>query len=254
MLATRIIPTLLCSGRQLIKGRQFNSWRVVGSAAQAVRVFNQRGCDELCLIDIKATQENRGPDLKLIAELAEICFMPLAVGGGIRTVDQVRELLAAGADKVILGQALWEDPYLACKISRKFGSQALIAAADYRLGRVCHSAGRVHTKAPIGSYCEVLAAMGAGEILLTNVDAEGTMAGYDCSTLANLRSRCIPIPVIAHGGCGSYEHMARALHAGADAVAAGSMFQFLETTPAEAAECLARDGFNVRVRERVNEA
>ena len=249
-LAKRIIPTLLCRGRQLVKGSRFNSWRSVGHAAQAVRIHQARGVDELVLLDIAATAEGRGPDLQLVEELTDACYMPIAVGGGIRTVQHIRDLLKAGADKVVIGSAAIEDPYLLKDAAQAVGRQALVVSIDYRtdrIGRVVY--GRNGTKLtqfdPIwwAIKCQ---GRGAGEILLTSIDREGTLEGYDIEAI-NWVSKAVDIPVIAHGGAGSYEHMWAAITAGADAVAAGAMFQFEDATPKGAAQYLLELGITTRV-------
>lgn len=232
MLSKRIIPQLLCRGRQLIKGRQFNSWRSVGVAAQAVRIFQQREVDELILLDIGATKEGRGPDLDLIEELSEVCFMPLTVGGGIKTLDDARAVLRSGADKVAIGAA---GIGAVRKISDSLGNQAVIGILDYR-----------SPPKLITGYATTLEQFGAGEILLQCIDREGMMEGYDVETIQKV-SRSVSVPVIASGGCGSYEHMHLALAAGADAVAAGAFFQFTDATPHGAAKYLHEKGVEVRL-------
>lgn len=239
-LATRIIPTLLCRGRQLIKGQRFNAWRSVGVVAQAVRIFQQRGVDELVLLDIDATKEGRGPDLDLIGELSEVCFMPLAVGGGIRTVADAKAVLRAGADKVVVGAG---GPTSIRPIASSLGCQAVIAAVDV-CGPFARGAGAVGYLQHAWECQEA----GAGEILLTSVDREGTMKGYDYQRIESA-SRVLSIPIIAHGGCGSYQDMEMAVRWGASAVAAGAMFAFTDQTPREAAEYLASRGIETRQGE-----
>ena len=249
-LAIRVIPTLLCRGRQLVKGKAFNSWRSVGVAAQAVRVHQARQVDELILLDISATAEGRGPDLKLVEELATECFMPLSVGGGISSIDHVRDLLRAGADKVVICSAAIEDQRFVRTLADKVGNQAIVIAIDVRKDKIGHVVyGRNATKLtqfhPVwwALRCQGL---GAGEIMLTRVEHEGTLSGYDLE-LVRCVSAALDIPVIAHGGCGSYEHMLQALEAGAHAVAAGAMFQFTDATPRAAAQYLAQHGIQTRL-------
>lgn len=238
-LATRIIPTLLCRGRQLVKGKQFNAWRSVGVVAQAVRVYQERGVDELVLLDIGATPEGRGPDLRLVEELTAGCFMPLAIGGGVRTLEDVRALLRAGADKVVIRSAGIEFARAAAKV---VGRQAIVAALDvYGL----------HGEPWVNGFdwraaAQRWARAGAGEILLTSVHHEGTMQGYNLELISAV-SRAVDVPVIAHGGAGTYQHMLEAVRAGASAVAAGAMFQFTDATPAGAARYLAEHGVETRV-------
>jgi len=253
MLAKRIIPTLLCRGRQLVKGVAFDAWRSVGLAAQAVRIHQQRGVDELVLLDISATAEGRGPDLKLIEELTAKCFMPLAVGGGIRSVQDVRDLLNAGADKIVFGSAAIEAPHLISKIAFAVGSQAVAVSIDVLHGRVAtRRNGRVEAldtlpgPRGIADQCRAAQDLGAGEILLQSVERDGTMQGYDLEMIAAV-SRAVSIPVIASGGAGTYEDFHKAILAGADAVAAGAMFQFTDQTPKGAAEYLAAHNIEVRL-------
>lgn len=241
-LAKRVIPTILCRGRQLVKGKQFNSWRSVGVAAQAVRVHQTRGVDELVLLDIAATPEGRGPDLDLVRELSEVCFMPLAVGGGIKSLADVKALLHAGADKVVIGAAALQRPELIGEISSVVGSQAVVFAFNYF--NCCGP----QDAYPLGGIRIARAAEdeGAGEILLTSMEREGMMDGYDLPTLKAI-CEAVSVPVIAHGGCGTYQHMLEAIEAGAAAVAAGAMFQFTDATPRGAAAYLATHGIEARV-------
>lgn len=241
-LAHRIIPTLLCRGRQLVKGERFNSWRSVGVVAQAVRIYQQRNVDELVLLDIGATPEKRGPDLALIEELTAGCFMPLAVGGGVRTVQQAKDLLRAGADKIVVGQAGL--PAIR-DITQALGCQAVIAAIDYHNANPLRTVAQAPLPYPVWYWALCCQEAGAGEIMLTAMDNEGTLQGYDVLVLRNV-VRQLKIPVIAHGGAGTYEHMAQAIRAGASAVAAGAMFQFTDQTPAGAARYLAEQGIEVR--------
>lgn len=248
MLAKRIIPTLLCRGRTLVKGQKFNSWRSVGVAEQAVRIYQAREVDELVLLDITATAEGRGPDLKLIEQLAQACFMPLAVGGGVRTVDDVRTLLKAGADKVVVGTSAYRDPYALFKMAEAVGSQAIVVAIDVRGKSVYVESGKTLTQSTPLRFAKMASWCGAGEILLTSIDREGTMAGYDLDLVRQVAAE-LDIPVIANGGCGSYEHMREAIQAGASGVAAGAFFQFSDATPAGAAEYLQGHGVEVRTKE-----
>lgn len=246
MLAKRVIPTLLCRGRTLVKGSQFDSWRSVGLAAQGVRIHQAREVDELVLLDISATHENRGPDLALVAELAAACFMPLAVGGGVRTFEDVRALLAAGADKVVIGTSAYIDPHFMTTLCHRVGSQAIMAAVDVRDGKVWIRSGTHQTLTTPARYAKILEQVGVGEILLTAIDREGTMKGYDLDLVREV-ANTVDIPVIANGGAGSYEDMANAIRAGASAAAAGALFQFTDCTPTGAAEYLAGQGIEARL-------
>lgn len=242
MLAHRVIPTLLCRGRQLIKGERFASWRSVGVAAQAVRIHQARGVDELMLLDIAATAEGRGPDLALVRELSEACFMPLSVGGGVRSVEDARALLEAGADKVVVGTG---GPMVIEEIASRVGSQAVVASVDVRDGNAWVRSGTYKTMHGAVGFASACFQHGAGEILVTSIDREGTLQGYDIE-LVRAVSDAVGCPVIAHGGAGTYQHMLEAIRAGASAVAAGAMFQFTDATPAGAARYLQDNGVEAR--------
>jgi len=248
-LATRIIPTLLMRGHTLVKGRQFNSWRVVGHVMQAARIHAARQVDELILLDIGATPEGRGPDLELVGKLAGECFTPLTVGGGIKSVEDVRRLLLAGADKVAIGTAAYEVPDLIFDCAEYYGSQCIVMSIDVLGGNTVmyHCGKHGYNHDPVYT-AEWAAKHGAGEILLTSIDREGTMAGYDIELIRAV-SQAVDIPVIAHGGAGTYQHMLEAVQHGASAVAAGAMFQFTEQTPEGAAQYLAAHGVTTRTKE-----
>lgn len=246
-LATRVIPTLLFRGDSLVKGERFNSWRSVGHVVQAAKIYAHRAVDEIVLLDIGATPENRGPNCALVEKIAKDFFTPLTVGGGVRNVQDVRDLLNAGADKVAVCTEAWPlfGP-LVTECAGKFGSQAIVASIDYR-GRTCYlDCGRVPASSTPSELATEYAKLGAGEILLTSIDLEGTMSGYDIATIREV-SAAVGVPVIAHGGCSGYEDMAAALAAGASAVAAGALFQFTDRTPKGAARFLAEHGFEARV-------
>lgn len=252
MLKTRVMPTLLYRDVELVKGVAFDSWRRIGAAMQAIKVYNMREVDELVFLDITATCSGRGPDFELIDDLADECFMPLTVGGGVRVIDDVRRLLKVGADKVALNTAAFTDPDLVREIATRFGSQCVVVSIDARRhpnGRYelyTHSA-TVATGCDPVAFAERVEALGAGEILLTSIDRDGTMTGYDVE-LTRRVSETVSIPVIASGGAGSYEHMARVLSEGkASAVAAASIFHFTHLTPLEAKRYLREKGFHVRL-------
>ncbi len=245
-LAHRIIPTILCRGRELVKGRRFVNDRRVGVAAQAVRIHAMRGVDEVVLLDIEATREGRGPDLALVEELAEVLFAPLAVGGGIRRIEDVRALLRAGADKVVLGTASVEDPQIVTEVASLVGCQAVVVAVDVA-GRQVHShCGARRWLFDAVEWCRAMEQNGAGEILLQSIERDGTMQGYDLDLIRAVAPQ-LGVPVIASGGCAGYDDMREALAAGASAVAAGALFQFTDCTPKGAARYLASRGVEVRL-------
>lgn len=247
MLAHRIIPTILCRGRQLVKGRGFDSWRSVGLAIQAVKIHAARGVDEVCLLDISATAEGRGPDLDLVRELSEFLFAPLTVGGGVRSVKDMKALLRSGADTIVIGTGAAEVPDLVRQCADVAGSQAVVVSVDVGYGNSvmirCGRTGYSHNPVYYAGWCE---RAGAGEILLQSIERDGTMTGYDLPLISKV-ANAVTIPVIASGGAGNYQHMLEALQAGAAAVASGAMFQFEDATPKGAAHYLAKRGFEVRL-------
>lgn len=252
MLKARIIPTLLYRDSTLVKGVRFNSWRRVGSLMQAIKVYAMREVDELVFLDITATSAGRRPDFSFVDDFADECFMPLTVGGGIRTVEDVREMLLVGADKVVINTAAVENPQLVTDIARHFGAQCVVVSLDARrIGdagwEICTHSGTVPTgKDPIQLAAE-LESRGAGEILLTSIDRDGTLSGYDIPLIRAV-SDAVGIPVIAAGGAGCYDDMRKAIkEGGASDVAAASLFHFTEQTPLEAKRYLQSHGVCVRL-------
>lgn len=249
-LAHRVIPVLLMRDGMLVKGKLFNSQRVVGNVQQAAEIHQARGVDEMVVLDVGATLRGGVVDKAVVRRLTEKCFMPIAVGGGITTVQQVKELLANGADKVVIGTAAFYDPNLVMACADKFGSQAVTIALDVDFDGhgwfvATHCGTEEESRNP-EEYAKFLEESGAGELILTGIKSEGMMGGYDLPLIKKI-TKAVNIPVIASGGCGSYEHMHRALKAGADAVAAGAAFQFLDLTPRGAAEYLAKKGWETRL-------
>ncbi len=251
MLKARIIPTLLWRGLGLVKGIGFDSWRRVGPVLPAIKVYNLREVDELIVVDITATEEAREPDHESIAEFCLECFVPLTIGGGVRTLEQIRELLKCGADKVAINTAAYETPELIRAAAGRFGSQCVVASVDVRRqaeGRCeCFShAGKLATGWEPVAWARKLEHLGAGEILLTSVERDGTMQGYDVDLVRQV-AEAVAIPVIASGGAGNYEHLHQALTTGrASAVAAASIFHYTQMTPLEAKRHLAAKGIAVR--------
>jgi imidazole glycerol-phosphate synthase subunit HisF len=251
VLKVRIMPTLLFKEVGLVKGVRFDSWRRVGSAMQTIKVYNLRQVDELILLDIRATIDGRGPDLTAIDELADECFMPLTVGGGVRTVDDVRSLLMVGADKVSMNTAAIGNPGLIREVADRFGSQCAVVSIDARRDahgtyEVCTHAGTRRTGQDPVAVAREAERMGAGEILLTSIDHDGVMDGYDLE-LTRRVADAVRVPVIASGGAGTYQHIADVLGIGhASAVAAASIFHFTEQTPLGAKNYLGALGFAVR--------
>lgn len=247
----RVMPTILYRDLGLVKGLSFDSWRRTGSAMQAVKVYNLREVDELVFLDIAATREGRAVDFETIDELADECFMPLAVGGGVRSVDDVLRLLQVGADKVVLNSAAVTDPDLIRQTAQRFGAQCVVVSIDARRSpsgtyEVFIHSGTQPTGREPADWARQAEELGAGEILITSIERDGTMTGYDLE-LTRRVSTAVTIPVIASGGAGNYEHMAQALReARIQAVAAASIFHFTQQTPLEAKRYLKEQGFVVR--------
>lgn len=252
MIKTRIIPTLLYKDFTLVKGVKFDSWRRVGSLLQAIKVYSLREVDELVFLDISASIEGRPPDFQLVDDFADECLMPLTVGGGIKNVEDVKCLLRAGADKVVINTSAIADTNIVRDAVKQFGSQCIVVSIDSKkTGAGRHEVFVKSGTKAIGKSPEVVAKemekLGAGEILLTSIDNDGTMQGYDVE-LTKTVARSVSIPVIASGGAGNYRHMADVIiEAKASAVAAASIFHFTQMTPQEAKIFLKREGINVRL-------
>ncbi len=251
MLKHRIIPTMLWKDVGLVKGRGFDSSRRVGSVLPSIKVYNIREVDELILLDITATRQGRIPPLDEVELYASECFAPLTIGGGIASVEDIRLLLLAGADKVCINTAAYDDPAMIQKAADRFGAQCLVACIDTRRlpdgSYSCFSdCGTVDRGVSPVDWARTMVERGAGEILITNIECDGTMEGYDLE-LIGMVSRAVPVPVIASGGAGGYEDFYQALTtAGASACAAASIFHFTQQTPLEAKRYLARHGVAVR--------
>jgi len=261
MLAKRIIPCLDVEKGRVVKGVNFLNLRDAGDPAEVARRYEAQGADELVFLDITATHEGRDILLDAVRRTAEQVFMPLTVGGGIRTIEDCRALLNAGADKVSINSAAVRDPGLITTASRRFGAQCVVVAIDpkrlVRDGRevweVHINGGRVPTGLEAVPWARQVERCGAGEILLTVMDADGTLRGYDLEITAAV-AEAVGIPVIASGGAGSPEHIYQVLTAGkADAALAASIFHFQAHTIAETKEYLACRGVPVRPACRATE-
>lgn len=228
---TRVIPTLLLRGAGLVKTTGFRNPVYVGDPINAIRIFNEKEVDELVLLDITASRTGKGPAFGTIENIASECFMPVAYGGGINTVEQIRKILSVGVEKVVINAAALLDPQLVRDAVREFGSQAVVVSVDVKrklLGRyeVYADGGTKPTGLDPAAYARRMEDLGAGEILLTSIDRDGTMKGYDVELVLKVTS-AVGIPVIASGGAGSVADFGIASkRAGAAAVAAGAMFVF----------------------------
>lgn len=227
----RVIPVLLLRDWGLEKSIRFDTPKYVGCPINASRVFNNNNVDELILLDIIATHEKRGPQIEVVREIAEESFMPFTVGGGIRDLDMMWELLKAGADRVIINTAAVEEPEIISQGAERFGSQCMVVSIDVRrradgTPEVYTHAGREATGRDPVEHAKRMEALGAGEIFLTSIDRDGTMEGYDIDLIRRVAD-AVSIPLIACGGAGSVEHLAQAVYEGhASAVAAGAFFLF----------------------------
>lgn len=227
MLRTRLIPCLQLDDASLVKTTRFGRFGYIGDPANTCRIFNECEVDELAIVDIRATVEGRAPNLAVLAEVVDECFMPVAYGGGITSVAMAERLLAVGIEKLIVGSAAHARPELLGEIAAAFGTQCVIAAIDVRrdwFGRQrCYArSGRSRTGRDPVAWAREVADRGAGEILLTGVDREGTWQGFDLDLVRDVAG-AVSVPVIAHGGAGSHADVARAVAAGASAVALGNM-------------------------------
>jgi cyclase len=251
MLKVRVIPTLLWKDFGLVKGVSFDSWRRLGSVLPAVKVYNSRDVDELIVVDIAASKEKNQPDHESVAEFSEECFVPLTVGGGVTSLNDALNLLHSGADKVSINSAAFAEPSIIDSVAARFGTQCIVASIDVRSfddgGYRCfsHSGSQDTGKDPV-AWAKELVNRGAGEILLTSINRDGTMLGYDLELTERI-AKSVNVPVIASGGAGHYQHMIDVvLQAGASAVAAASIFHFTEQTPAGAKQAMKFAGIPIR--------
>jgi len=251
MLKARIIPCLDVKDGRVVKGVNFVNLRDAGDPVEQARVYDEAGADELCFLDITASHERRDIILDVVARTAEVCFMPLTVGGGVRQLEDIRKLLLAGADKVSINTAAVEDPDLVRAGAEKFGSQCIVVAIDAKRaepGRfeVFTHGGRTPTGLDAVDWARRVAEAGAGEILLTSMDRDGTQAGYDIE-LTRTIADALSIPVIASGGVGTLDHLVEGVRDGhAAAVLAASIFHFGSHSIGEAKAHMAAAGVPVR--------
>lgn len=241
----RVIPTLLISDGGLVKGKKFKNHEYVGDPINVVKIFNDKEVDELAIIDISSTKQKKEPNLKQIAEVASEAFMPLSYGGGITRTDQVDQILYCGIEKVILNSSAIFNPDLITQISSKYGSQSVIISVDIRRdwwGKsfVYTWCGEKNTKKNPLEFIKECEDRGAGEILLTSINNEGTYVGYDLSSIKTICDS-ISIPIIANGGAGSVSDMKEAILNGASAVAAGNMFIYRRPHNAVLVSYLSKD-------------
>jgi len=252
MLARRLIPCLDVADGRVVKGVRFQDLRDAGDPVEQAARYDADGADELVFLDISASHEQRGTLLDLVRRVAERLFIPFTVGGGVRSVEDARAVLRAGADKVGVNTALVKDPTLAARLADDFGRQCVVAAIDAKSRgagtgewEVMVRGGREPTGLEAVAWARCVEGRGAGEILLTSMDTDGTQDGYDLP-LTRAVARAVPIPVIASGGAGRLEHLAEALDAGAHGLLAATLFHYRGTTVPEARAYLAARGYPVR--------
>jgi imidazole glycerol-phosphate synthase subunit HisF len=256
MLKVRVIPCLDVKDGRVVKGVNFVDLRDAGDPVEAASAYDEAGADELCFLDITASHEKRGTILDIVCRTAERCFMPLTVGGGVRSTEDVRALLEAGADKVSINTAVVQDRDLVRRAAEKFGAQCIVVAIDVKRVAANGSAPRFEIfthggREPTGleaiSYAEEVVSLGAGEILLTSMDRDGTREGFDIE-LTRAIADAVPVPVIASGGVGTLQHLVDGVREGhASAVLAASIFHYGEHTIGEAKQFMADAGLPVRL-------
>jgi cyclase len=256
MFKVRVIPCLDVKDGRVVKGVKFLDLRDAGDPVAAAIAYDAAGADELTFLDITASHENRGIILDVVRRTAEACFMPVTVGGGVRTVEDIRNLLASGADKVSINTAAVKDRDLVRAAAEKFGAQCIVVAIDAkRAGRngtgqrfeIFTHGGREPTGIEAVSYASEVVALGAGEILLTSMDRDGTKAGFDLD-LTRAVADAVSVPVIASGGVGTLEHLVEGVRVGhASAVLAASIFHYGESTIGEAKRFMAAAGLPMRL-------
>ena len=254
MLAKRIIPCLDVRDGRVVKGVNFVNIRDAGDPVELARYYSDQGADEIVFLDITATSDGRATVADVVERTAEQVFVPLTVGGGIRTLEDFQQLLRAGADKISVNSAAVADKTLIARAAERFGSQCVVLAIDARARgdgtyEVVVAGGRTPTGLDAVEWAREVARLGAGEILLTSMDTDGTKSGFDLA-MTRAVAQAVPIPVIASGGCGSLEHFAQVFQeTGCDAALAASLFHFGELTVPQVKDSLRGQGIPVRFRE-----
>jgi cyclase len=248
MLKKRVIPALLIKDNLLVKTKKFKSPRSIGSIIEAVKLYDLREVDELVLLDISNSKKRNEPNYSTIAEVSKECFVPLCVGGGINDIKTIYKVLKSGADKVSINTQAIHNPKFIKEAAKEFGSQCIVVSIDYyKNGKEFLLNNNLEKKYYLDEYVDIIQDMGAGEIILTCVDKDGTNEGFDYETIKRIKKK-ISIPIIASGGAGKYEHMLKAFkYCNVDAVLASSIFCFSDKTPKNAKIFLQQNGINVRI-------
>ena len=253
MLKSRIIPCLDVNNGRVVKGTNFINLQDAGDPVEVAKLYDAQGADELCFLDITASHENRDTIFEIVQKTAEVCFMPLTVGGGINKVEHIRNLLLSGADKVSINSAAVNDHNLVKEAAEKFGSQCIVVAIDVKkndadnIWEVYTHGGRVNTGLDVMKYAKNIVASGAGELLVTSMDRDGTKKGFDNKLMEQITD-IVSVPVIASGGVGNLQHLVDGIKIGrADAVLAASIFHFGDYTVGEAKIFMKDQGIEVRI-------
>ena len=252
MLKSRIIPCLDVNNGRVVKGTNFINLRDAGDPVEVAKIYDEQGADEVCFLDITASHENRDTIYDIVRKTAEVCFMPLTVGGGVSKLEHIRTLLLSGADKVSINSAAVKDNNFVRHAADKYGSQCIVVAVDAKKNdaqnkwEVYTHGGRINTEIDVLHYVERIVSLGAGELLITSMDKDGTRSGFD-NILIKKITDIVNVPVIASGGVGNLQHLVDGIKLGhADAVLAASIFHFGEYTINEAKQYMKERGINVR--------
>ena len=253
MLKSRLIPCLDVKNGRVVKGTNFIDLQDAGDPVEIAKLYDTQGADELCFLDITASHENRDTIFDIVQKTAEVCFMPLTVGGGVSKIEDIRKLLRSGADKVTINTAAVNNNDLVKESSDKFGSQCIVIAIDAKrnnernIWEVYTHGGRKNTGINVIDYAKKIVECGAGELLVTSMDRDGTKLGFD-NNLNKEITEAVNVPVIASGGVGNLEHLVDGIVTGkVDAVLAASIFHFAEYTIYEAKKYMLESGINVRM-------
>jgi len=250
MLKKRVITTMLWNGITLVKGKQFDNSRGAGSPIATIKIYNNRDVDEIFFFDInKTTSNEKRIDKNFYKELTNECDVPITIGGGVKKISDIDDLLFSGADKVVINSELYNNPNFLNKAAKKFGSQTIVVGIDFReingVYRCFKNCGKNSVNKNPLEWALECEKRGAGEIVLTSINNDGLMKGYDCKIIKKICS-ILSVPVVASGGAGNYKHMHQAIKQGASAVAAASIYHFTKSTPAEAKKYLHTKKIEVR--------
>jgi imidazole glycerol-phosphate synthase subunit HisF len=257
MVKFRLIPTIILNGHMIVQSFQFKKFLPIGNVETAIEFFNNWDVDEIVLLDIMATKEQRTPNIKIVEKAAKGCFVPMSFGGGIKTLEDIRNIIRAGADKVIIGAEAVINPDLISAGARRFGDQCISVSIDYKknvdgVNEVYIQNGSIPTSMDPTTWARKLESLGAGEILLYSIDRDGTRTGYDLKTIADV-ANSVKIPVVACGGGGKLSHLVEGILKGnAQAVAAGNIFHHTEHSTIQAKAFLKDNGLNIRLSSTAN--